>query len=166
MKEMDKRKRRLTDTELPVRPGDFPLGSPQSRAAARTLLDNFGGDIAPNLLIEFYEPGELHDDGTSDAPVRVQPRRAVIFGGGNKPDIHVNCFADEFLQAFEDRATQIMVHSRGRAVEIALFIAKTSNFIPGFYIFNPLHGFPDSPNSWLNINFSRILLRKRAKFIC
>jgi hypothetical protein len=113
MKEIDKRRRGLMDTSSPVRPGDFPLGSHQSRAAARSLLDNFGGDIAPNLSVVFYEPGERNFDGTLGEPVRTGSNHAIVFGG-RKPDIHVNRFAEESLDEFETRATQIMCDSRGR----------------------------------------------------
>jgi hypothetical protein len=113
MKELDRRKLGLTDTESPARPGDFPIGSPQSRAAARSKLENWSGDPAPNLSLIYYEPGERRDDGTLDAPVRTDSNHAIIFGG-NKPELHVNRFADESLNAFEARATQIMSDSRGR----------------------------------------------------
>lgn len=106
------RKPSLPDTDLPL-PGDFPLGSPQSRAAARTRLENWAGDVAPNLSLIYYEPGERDFDGTLGAPVRTDSNHAIVFGGG-KPDVHVTRLAGESLAGFEVRATQIMSGTRGR----------------------------------------------------
>jgi hypothetical protein len=103
VKELDRRKLGLTDTDSSVRPGDFPIGSRASRAAARIKLENWGGDVAPNLSLVFYE-----SDGS-----RTEANFATI-DGGNKPPIHVNRLQGETFDEFQLRVETIMAGSRGR----------------------------------------------------
>lgn len=64
--------------EIPatVKPGDFPLGSPQSRAAARAILNNQTPDVVITISSnvgdgEARSHFETREDGT-----RVEIRRA------------------------------------------------------------------------------------------
>jgi hypothetical protein len=103
MQDFRSRKPVLGATDSPARPGDFPIGSPQSRAAARTKLENWGGEVAPNLSLVFYE-----SDGS-----RVDANHAII-DGGNKPVLRVDRCASESLEEFHLRVEKIMADSRGR----------------------------------------------------
>jgi len=103
MNNFGRRKPDLRDTDSPVRPGDFPIGSKASRAAARMKLENLGGEVAPNLSVVFYEP-----DGS-----RVEGNHAII-DGGNKPPLRVDRMPGETLDRFQIRVENIMVESRGR----------------------------------------------------
>jgi hypothetical protein len=121
MQEFYGRKPVLTGTDSTARPGDFPIGSAQSRAAARSKLESFGREIAPNISVVFYEPGERSADGTLGPPVRVEANRTTV-DGGNKPPFIVDRRLDESLDAFEKRVAQIMSDSRGRGKpRVALF---------------------------------------------
>jgi hypothetical protein len=113
MQEFRKWKPVLMGTDSTARPGDFPLGSPQSRAAARSKLESLGGEVAPNISFVFYEPGERNADGTLGAPVRVDANHATI-DGGNRPAIEVDRSPGEELDEFELRVSKIMSESRDR----------------------------------------------------
>lgn len=112
MRDFTRRKLELPATDSPVRPGDFPIGSTQSRAAARSKLENLGCPVAPNLSFIFYKPGERTADGVGP-PVKVDANHATI-EGGNQPTIHVDRDPGESLEAFETRANKIMEQSRRR----------------------------------------------------
>jgi hypothetical protein len=124
MKDFGSRKPNVTDPDLAVRPGDFPVGSNASRAAARIKLEQWSGDPAPNLSLVFYESGERHEDGTLGAPVRTDAKIAII-EGGKKPAIHVDRLASESLDEFHLRVGKIMSESRGRGKPRAAFFLET-----------------------------------------
>jgi hypothetical protein len=114
MWEFRRRKPVLTGTHSTARPGDFPIGSLKSRAAARRKLESLGGEVAPNISIGFCEPGERNPDGTLGAPVKVDANYAVIEGGNlDGRYIEVDRLADESLDEFEVRVMKIMAESRG-----------------------------------------------------
>jgi hypothetical protein len=113
MKDFRSRKPELMDTELAVQPGDFPIGSPASRAAARSLLEGLGGPLAPSISVFLYRVGERDAHGVLGPPVKINSNRARI-DGGNKPEIFVQRLPDETLDAFEIRVGRLMAESRGR----------------------------------------------------
>jgi hypothetical protein len=75
------------------RPEQFPIGSLESRAAARALLET--NRPAPHIFIVFYRPSE-------NGPVKIDAHHARI-DGGQLPPIELVRDLGETLQEFESR---------------------------------------------------------------
>jgi hypothetical protein len=106
MKDFGRDKGGLPDTDFSgPRPGDFPLYSPASRAAARAVLERLGSiDRPPNLVIVFMEP-------SPDGPRQCDSVRATV-DGGDMPTVEFERLPEESLSEFQARAEASMRHTR------------------------------------------------------
>jgi hypothetical protein len=80
-------------------PGEFPLQSPESRAAARRLVESGG---TPHIDSHLVKCGEKSEKFPSGAPVRVESVRAVV-SCFEKENVTYTLLAGETSEAFERR---------------------------------------------------------------
>jgi len=71
---------RLGATDSGPRPGSFPIGSAQSRAAARTLLEARKGAEGVGILFRLERIGSGHRPGRTDRKCTCWPPKAGTFG--------------------------------------------------------------------------------------
>jgi hypothetical protein len=69
MTEKTNKQQSLTATNLGPRPGDFPVGSMQSRAAARAQLDRFEEDGEGMCMIDVHDCPKPTQDQESEGPL-------------------------------------------------------------------------------------------------
>lgn len=89
------------DPELPDTPdpSHFPIGSAESRAAMRLVLESGG---TPHIESYFVEPGEVSEYFPSGAPKRCESVRAEV-RGGDLPDANYERREGETSAVFEKR---------------------------------------------------------------